>query len=265
MHLLPCFFADSLAVGSLDCPVHRVAYISSVTGKTARDLNLLWVRSVNFSAQSLLTALGIHHIVNQPWLNFSSEHRTWYFTAVRCLETTNLVLITHGIFVYTVIDHGDFTCLNGQLWWAAPNLVFRFLFLLTLFAGVCWYVHNLGLSRISQLNIHSHKVSCYTGGVSLSLYLLPVTNPFSESGRDPRTIVRFPLVSACRLSDSLWIYSVWIIRLRTLSQSPKRAEIAKVMVSPFRSVVRRLIDVFLSKLRYLSRQVSRWETLRYTS
>ena len=137
--------------------------------------------------------------------------------------------------------------------------------LMPLSAGVCWYVLHLRLSWISQVNIHSHKVSSYTGGVSLSLYLLPVTNPFSESGRDPRTIVRFPLVSAYRLSDSLWIHSVWIIRLRTLRQSPKRAEIAKVMVSPFRSVVRRLIDVFLSKFRYLSRQVSRWETLRYTS
>jgi hypothetical protein len=36
-----CFFADSLAVGSLDCHVHRVAYISSVTGKTARYLDVL--------------------------------------------------------------------------------------------------------------------------------------------------------------------------------------------------------------------------------
>ncbi|KIM92340.1 hypothetical protein PILCRDRAFT_810386 [Piloderma croceum F 1598] len=36
--------------------------------------------------------------------------------AILCLETTNITLVTHGIFMYIIIDHGDFTCLNGRMW-----------------------------------------------------------------------------------------------------------------------------------------------------
>jgi|ERR1700691_2896123 hypothetical protein len=63
--------------------------------------------------------------------------------------------------------------------------------------------------------------------------MLVANNPLAESGCYLSAIVLMPLFSTYSLSDGLWIHSVWIIRIWTLSRSPRRTQITAAMVSAY--------------------------------
>jgi len=47
------------------------------------------------------------HIASQPPL---------MFFAIRLLETFHAALVTHAVFVYTIVDHGSLNHLNDGIW-----------------------------------------------------------------------------------------------------------------------------------------------------
>jgi len=102
--------------------------------------------------------------------------------------------------------------------------------------SVCPSSTFMGLKRLTA---HLRSSKLYQQCVSFILYLIRIpAKLFLESDRNPRTLVHLSLVSTCSLSDALDSHSVWIIRIRTLSRSPRRANIALAMVT--------LLDLTLS-------------------
>ncbi|KIM92338.1 hypothetical protein PILCRDRAFT_810382 [Piloderma croceum F 1598] len=82
--------------------------------------SLLVISTISTALFGVSLAQGCLYF-NRHWQD--STRLKCIFAPARILEAINLAFTTHGMFVYTIIDRGDFAYLDGTLWTVPANLV----------------------------------------------------------------------------------------------------------------------------------------------